>query len=561
MTTLAALRNRLHRLKRRRWLWRVATAYSALLVAVLAVAAVSMTLDWLLDMSLLQRAVSAVLGLSAIGWAFYRYTIPWLGHRESELDLALMLERQEHLDSDLVAALQFESPAAPMWGSVELEQAVIDRAVVLEPQLPMEKAVPRGPLRSRLLAAGAFLAFWIVVALIAPQYVTTFISRLALSNQPYPTRTRITAIRIYDCDVNPLAPRQYPVKVPAGSSVPFEVTCSGVKPIRGEARLVAWPRGTRTSIELAAVSDAPGVYRGQIDRLLEAAECRFVVGDARTQAVQLLVVSRPVADVQLEIKPPSYAGGGTRAGRLPVGLRQVSVLEGSQVIVHLASDKPLHEAALAVNGHRYLLHRNKDDDKTGREAWLLDNSESPLTAVLEPLQFAITVADQDELQLEQPIQGAIRIQPDMAPRIAAASVTPYVLPTARPTISYRALDDFGLGRIVIQRQITHADGTTTEDEMELYRYVPGQPLKRDVEELYPLELGGLKLIKGDVVKATLRATDYRGPRDGQAGVSEPLLFHVTDQQGILAMIMESDRKSAEQLKAMIQRQLGIGGKK
>jgi hypothetical protein len=34
---------------------------------------------------------------------------------------------------------------------------------------------------------------------------------------------------------------------------------------------------------------------------------------------------------------------------------------------------------------------------------------------------------------------------------------------------------------------------------------------------------------------------------------------VTDERGVLASLMESDEKSARQLDAIIQRQLGIGG--
>ncbi|MBC8076020.1 MAG: hypothetical protein H7Y32_08100, partial [Chloroflexales bacterium] len=49
-----------------------------------------------------------------------------LGRAGRELDIALMVERQQKIDSDLVAAIQFESPEAKRWGSTQLEGAVID---------------------------------------------------------------------------------------------------------------------------------------------------------------------------------------------------------------------------------------------------------------------------------------------------------------------------------------------------------------------------------------------------------------------------------------------------
>ena len=40
--------------------------------------------------------------------------------------------------------------------------------------------------------------------------------------------------------------------------------------------------------------------------------------------------------------------------------------------------------------------------------------------------------------------------------------------------------------------------------------------------------------------------------------SEPIVFQVTDESGILAGLIEADEKSARQLDQIIQRQLGIG---
>ena len=61
-----------------------------------------------------------------MGWAFWRFTRPLMGQSESEIDMALLVERQQEIDSDLVAAIQFEAPEAARWGSPQLESAVID---------------------------------------------------------------------------------------------------------------------------------------------------------------------------------------------------------------------------------------------------------------------------------------------------------------------------------------------------------------------------------------------------------------------------------------------------
>src|SRR5262245_12545308 len=54
------------------------------------------------------------------------YAIPLLRRSESVTDMALMIEGEQRIDSDLIAALQFESPQSAGWGSHDLQHAVID---------------------------------------------------------------------------------------------------------------------------------------------------------------------------------------------------------------------------------------------------------------------------------------------------------------------------------------------------------------------------------------------------------------------------------------------------
>ena len=141
MTRLKELRKRLARLRRRRWRVRVGTAYSGLALAVLWILAAVFLVDWLFEMSQLQRAIALAVCLAVLVWAARRYMIPWLGRRETELDMALLVEREEHIDTDLVAAVQFESPEAAGWGSVALEQAVIDQVAASGKRLNVMRGV------------------------------------------------------------------------------------------------------------------------------------------------------------------------------------------------------------------------------------------------------------------------------------------------------------------------------------------------------------------------------------------------------------------------------------
>jgi hypothetical protein len=240
------------------------------------------------------------------------------------------------------------------------------------------------------------------------------------------------------------------------------------------------------------------------------------------------------------------------------GLRQIAVIEGSRVNVRIRCDKRLRRATLAIEGRKFALRR--EESALGRaDSWTLDVVDTPLAAVVEEIQYAVEVEDVDGLHLPQPLAGVIRIEPDEPPQITGSIVTPMVLPTARPTIQYVATDDYGLARVAIVRQVIHAGGQTSEDQVEIYKPASEKSLQRKREDRYAMDLTLLKLVKGDQVKVVLQAVDFRGPRPGQATLSEPMVFQVTDQQGILTMMMQSDQHSAEQLKKMIHDQLGVGG--
>jgi hypothetical protein len=557
MNKLHMLRTRLARLRRRRRLLRLATGYSALGLALLAILALALGIDWFLEMSRAQRVVSLVLALGTLVWAVRRYTLPWLGQREDEVQIALLVERQEQIDSDLVAALEFESADAAAWGSEQLQQAVIQQGARIGEGLDIGRGLSFRQLLRRVAALAAIVALWAGIACWSPEIMFTFFHRLLLSAQRYPSRTLIESITINDQSIDPQAPGRAPFKLAYGSAVRFTIVCSGKLPSSGQAELTVVPDGPQATVPLQPDRHKRGVYRGELARLVESVEFRLLSGDASTERGQLLVVSPPTADLEMEVAPPSYTGLGGPS-KVAAGLRQVPVIEGSRVNVRIRSDKRLRQATLAIEGRQFALRR--EESAGGRaDSWTLDAAGTPLAAVIEEIRYTIQVEDLDGLHLQQPLQGVIRPEPDQPPQISGSIVTPKVLPTARPTIRYVASDDYGLARVAIVRQVIHADGQTSEEQVEIYKPASEKALQRKIEDRYALDLAPLKLAKGDQVKVVLQAVDFRGPRPGQATLSEPMVFQVTDQQGILTMMMESDRQSAEQLKKMIHDQLGVGG--
>jgi len=564
MTRLTELRNRLAKLQRRRRNVRWETAYSALLLAVLWILAALFLLDWLFELDRLLRAITLLVGAGVAVWAFRRYALPWLGQKETELDMALLVEHQEHIDTDLIAAVQFESPEAPQWGSVQLEQAVIDGVATTGRRINVMRGVSRKELSRRSIFLALTVIAWCIAGFAFQPHTGVFFNRLLLGSMHYPTKTVIESITISGHQVDPTNPGRTPIKLRYGEPVSFEVCCRGELPDQGEAKLTAARSRLRTTLTLEPAAEGSRTYTADLPRLVDSVRYQIFLGDAWTDPGRLGVGLLPNVEVELEVEPPDYAKADPNAEpvTMPRGLRQISVIEGSRVLLRLFADKPLSRATLSIDQQDYALKRG---DSNQSELWLRDDEnlpadapKSPLAAVIEPIRYQIQVTDTEGLELERPIEGVVRIRADSPPRVAAAIVTQYVLPGAVPTVYLRATDDYGIARLAIDRKVIRIDGQTEESQSEIYRLPSGQPPKKDLESNYPFDLTPLELKRGDRVEITLQAVDYRGPRAGKSAAAETLVFQVTDEQGILEHMAEADRQSARQLKTMIQRQLGIG---
>jgi hypothetical protein len=276
-----------------------------------------------------------------------------------------------------------------------------------------------------------------------------------------------------------------------------------------------------------------------------------------------VVVPPPTVDVQFEVTPPRYAAGEKSPTEIVSGLRQLSVIEGSRVVVRVKADKPLKEATATLEGAKHSLARTAEQAAEGEaDVWAIDPAGTPLAAVVEPVRYAIQVTDVDGLSLERPIEGVIRIKVDHPPEITASALTTLALPAARPTITFNASDDYGIAEVAALAEVVHADGSPGEKaEVKLYTLPTGGPTRKNVQNRQRFPLAPLKTVKGDQVKVTLRATDDRGGSPGKTTLSDPLTFEVTDEQVIYAAMSEADRESARRLQTMIEDQIDVGGGK
>ncbi len=312
MTRLTTLRSRLADLRRRRQTVRWGTGYAALLLAILWALAAAFLVDWTFELSKPARLLSLLVCAGLVAWVARRFTLPYLGHQETDLDMALLVERQQKIDSDLVAALQFESNDAPKWGSVQLERAVIDYVAEFGKGWNVFEGFSRQELVRRGAALTATVALLGLVVASHPGHVAAFLNRFLLGSAHYPTKTSIDQILVNGKPVSTAPGGDYVVKTAYGRPLRFEVRTSGELPEGGRVDLASISGGLQSTVDLGRVKDGnpaaeQAAFQGQLPKMIDSLYFQVYLGDAWTDPIELRVIPLPVVDLQLTPTPPSYA--------------------------------------------------------------------------------------------------------------------------------------------------------------------------------------------------------------------------------------------------------------
>ena len=568
-TKLATLRSQLGSLRQKRAAVRWGSALCAPLAVALWLLVAAFLCDWSLNLPVGLRAVTLLAWIAGGIWAVKRFAWPLMKVRESEQDVALIVEQHHKIDSDLVAAIQFEGPHAQTWGSSRLQQAVVDYVAEFSPSLNVFEGFSYRPLPQRATVLGITLVVVLGAALVFPGHVTAFWNRFLLGSAHYPTKTQIESIAVNGQPVSVFHAGETPqVRIPYGQRIEVAVKCGGEVPRAGFVQLSGMKTDAVNRVDLNAIAPEATTFAGEIAHVADSFRMRFHFGDAVSDSVEVVIVPLPLVDLAWEIEPPKYAISAMKPGESDGGSRQLAVIEGSVAKLKLVcSNKPLKSASLTVGTGGSPVPLVKMDTKAvagGPPAtttvWTLPPG-TPFDSVREPLKYEVQVIDEDGLSLETPLSGQIRLKPDRLPRVVATAVTRFVLPTALPKLDYAAGDDFGVAKIVAVIHISREDGRTSQHEVVSKTIAAADQPQSILRGQVAVPLSPYELMKGDEVKVTLEVTDWRGDLVGQKGLGEPITFSVTDLNGILAQTGDEDKKTAKQLDEILRRELGIGGEK
>ncbi|MEC8896251.1 MAG: hypothetical protein VX675_07995 [Planctomycetota bacterium] len=599
-TKLATLRSALDSLRKRRATVRLATAFSGFLAALIWILVGCFLLDWSFKMELAPRFVLILIGLYVLVRSWRRYAGPLLGQSETLLQTALLVEKTKEIDSDLIAALEFENPQAEGWGSAELQEEVKDAVAELSKSLDVSEGFSTGALGKRATAFVLSACLVGSLCVVFPGFGSAFIDRMLFGSAHYPTNTTIETVLVIRPEVkNPetggvVFARQETdvikagkVRSPVGEPLVFEVRCSqknnGKLP---EGGTLSFTGTSSASKNLVAEKDKDGkltgLYTARLSQLIGDMEFKVEAGDAYSEWFSIERIDRPVVEVELAAKAPGYVGDnavvtenscqlflddkGQPEQNLSCdpGIFQVEVQEGGEIKLALTSrKKELKKVVLKIGEENFELENSGRKSRLKRPIWVLKDPKTPLSVVKKRLKYSIEVTDADGLQPELEIAGLIQIRADKPPRVQASLVSRYVLPEAAPMIDLVARDDYDIGKVQVhvevsrqQQQPEKVDSITVPAKLDV------DPARNRFKASPACTLKKYDLKKDDIVRLIVEVTDGRGGElEGESSRSEALSLRVTDRSGLLNAITELDKNSVRQLDAIIEKELGIGDSK
>ncbi len=549
---LQRLRRRLRNARRARQTTRLVGRLAECLAVALVACTVVAAIDCSLDLAKGSRMVLQGAALAAIAWFAYRRVVPTLASTEDETDLALSIEHQQQLEGDLVAALQFDATTSRDWGSLQLRQAVIEYVAEGSEHLSFAGGLQGKPLLRGLAVLAVVAALVACIVFTAPEEAHSAWDRWLQRPVQYPRRTIIERVLI-DGKAVAIDATRAPIRIMEGASMNFEIHASGALPEVAEVVLGAEAQVTPTIVVLDADCGRAGVYSGKLDRVVSTASVDFHVGDATSARQSLVAIARPAVTLTFQVSPPSYTLAADPSAAGTFTSRHLTTPEGSSIAVTLdCVNKSLREAHMTINGRPFSF---TNSDEGAGHRWALPPQGTPLASLRQIVQYRVRVVDVDGLEPADHVQGYVRAKADRPPRVTSSLVTRHVLPQGKPTLSYLAVDDYGISRLRLHRRWTRSEGTSKEDVIEL-------PFSKSdatrVRGTHVVGLESLKLRKGDELLLTLEVRDARGDRPGHTVHGEPIVLHVTDERGVLAAINETDQQTARQMDAIIEREWGVG---
>ncbi|MFA7235520.1 MAG: hypothetical protein WC058_01535 [Phycisphaeraceae bacterium] len=537
-------RRRLGALRRRIGLWIALDAMSLLALAVVALVAASLLLDWFFHLDRPQRLVMLLLMLAAAAHILFHRLLRPLSRNPDDQSLCVAVEHHHpELADQLISALQFaqigdnDSPGS----SRPLMNATIAQSENLARAIDFTDIIDRRAHRRHLARGGAALLTLLAAMILMPSTLSIWFHRnILLSDLGWPQRTHLH-VRGLDADGVLLLPRGDDLElhvqadtqgeIPQAVYVDYKITTSGHTTDNPA------PTSSSTSVggggsggggeQMVGLGD--GLFSAMFPNVLEEMRFRVRGGDAVMPTrgwYQLRLVDRPaVSAMQLTVDPPAYTQLPPQV--LPSDQSAYVMPAGGAVHLRITASKPLSGATIAL-GDTPLGPMTCDDP--ARLVWRF--TVEP--AALQRGSLAVSLTDAEGLPSKRPTRIELRPTPDKSPvvRVKLEGIGDLMTPRALLPIRIEANDDFAVTALTLS--FHHAAAPDAGDQPADQKLpiagatIPAKHVEPFVHR-WPVE--SLNLPTDSQLTFVIEATDndaFTGPKTGQSQVFS--LKVVSDQE-------------------------------
>lgn len=500
MATLADLQRRIETVRSKERTTILLTGLSRTFLVLIASVLAYFLFDWIFELPYLVRLMGVMALIGGVGYTVYKYIVKELKKIHDDDEIALRVEaRNPGLNGRLISSMQLARAGkkGEYIGSPELIAALETDTLRVAAPLDFLRVINRDALVRFGVAAAVILVIKLVCLIRFPEYFEAAAMRIVNPSAQYPTKTRITEVKILSKD-------NKPVKfVARGDEVHVRVTVDGTIPDSpGSLLFTSLKDGTQIPIDLNP--DGGAVFSGVLSKALEDMNVVASVGDGHSLPVEIKVLARPeISDGQVAYHLPKYANLSTPP---PDKFGGLSALVGSSADIEIVSTKPLAGAKVVRLDSRELPFVKADQEGLKwklKDPFPIDKSNS----------FHVELLDNDGLTNSMPpVEYPVEAKPDQMPviRIKRPSKDGTVTPVAKPIVVFDARDDYGVRAMWLVFRIQREGQNEGSGEVKRFE-LPKPPADSDRRNLldtkFAWDLEALTLKPGDQVTFWLEADD------------------------------------------------------
>ncbi len=404
----------------------VGTMWGTAIVAVLTLCTLA---DWGLKFERAGRVVLGFVWMLGLAGALVQLALILRKRRTAQATAALIERSFPQLDNHLINFVQFSS--APLSGT--LQDAYLRRGL---PEWDSLDLRAMRNLRRYLKACGALVLAVLILGIPCFWVGDAWTRALRRVINPFSNlapKTIATLVSIQPGNAN----------VIQGEELLLSCKVTGRAGQRVELDL--WPTDDKSTSSLLGTLTGEGeeefVFR--FPKVAAALDYRFRAGDAPPSARFSITTRPPLAFTRLifNVQPPAYTG-------LPEmdldGLgANMTLPQGARVKIRMECNQPLKAAAIALDEEtpRPLVRQSTETQEIWEVAVNLASGHV----------FRVTAQDLNDRPLGAEIKFLLLIDKPPAIRVVAPTSRTVLNPGAPPRIQFDVTDDYGLGRVQVQR--------------------------------------------------------------------------------------------------------------